>query len=87
MHTLSSCIYLSHSANAGRNNIPNIISASMRSKENDIHSFLELEAIKNSQEDLQTLKNISVLEIFSELIKNLQNLENQLDKLIDNKNP
>lgn len=87
MNIFASCMYFSHSANVGRDGIPNIISSSMKPKNRDIQSFLELESRFHDEKNLKKLKEISTFEIYKEIFNNLKNLENNLDELLKNKNP
>lgn len=67
MNIFASCMYFSHSANAGKNNIPSIISGSMKPKNGDIHSDFELEARFHNEEKRKNFENISVFEVMREI--------------------
>ncbi len=87
MNVCSSTMYLSHSANAGKYNIPNIISTSMhpKAKENDILSNIELELEKTPQDNQEMImKKVDSFTICLEVLKNIQNLEDKLLQLADN---
>lgn len=82
MHTCSTCMFLSHSANTGKHGIPNIISATMRSEPDDIVSKIELESRKMWPEGYQSIQRMEYTEILREVFQNPSDLESQYDTLI-----